>query len=281
MTADNAGTSVASRLAANKVPEITLLFWVAKLLTTGVGETIWDWIAVDLGQTLAVSLSGGLLIAALVAQFTVRRYNAWIYWAAVTMVSVFGTAIADIAHNQFSVPYTMSTLVLLAAVAAVFALWQAAEGTLSIHSIRTHRREGFYWSAILLTFALGTAAGDWTASTLHLGYFPSGLMFLVVFLLPALAHRKFGLGAITAFWLSYVVTRPLGASFADFMAGPPSRGGLGLGMPPISMVLLALVAAVVAYFAISRSDQPALRSPTPTTVPAPIPAAPPAERNSA
>jgi uncharacterized membrane-anchored protein len=265
MTTDKAGTSVASRLAANKVPQITLLFWVAKLLTTGVGETIWDWIAVDLGQALAVSLSGGLLVAALVAQFSIRRYNAWIYWAAVTMVSVFGTAVADIAHNQFGVPYTMSTLGLLVAVAGMFALWYRTEGTLSIHAITTRRREGFYWSAILLTFALGTAAGDWTASTLHLGYFPSGLMFLVVFLLPALAYKRFGMNAVLAFWASYIVTRPLGASFADFMAGPPSRGGLGLGMPPISMVLLALVAAVVAYFAISRSDQPAE---DPTAIPA-------------
>jgi uncharacterized membrane-anchored protein len=142
---------------AIKVPQITLLFWVAKLLTTGMGETAWDWISVDLGQTLAVTLSGAALVAALVAQFAVRRYNTWIYWTAVVMVSVFGTAVADLAHNEFGVPYTMSTLTLLVAVAAVFALWYAVEGTLSIHSIRTRRREAFYWTAVLLTFALGTA----------------------------------------------------------------------------------------------------------------------------
>jgi uncharacterized membrane-anchored protein len=191
-----------------------------------------------------------------VAQFAMRRYNAWVYWAAVVTVSVFGTAVADIAHNDFGVPYTVSTLVLLGAVAAVFALWYAVERTLSIHSIHTRRREGFYWAAVLLTFALGTAAGDWTATTLHLGYFPSGILFLVVFLLPVAAHRWLGLNAVLAFWLSYIVTRPLGASFADFMAGPPNRGGLALGMPPISMALSALIVAIVAYLAKTRVDIP-------------------------
>jgi uncharacterized membrane-anchored protein len=207
------------RFTASKVPQITVLFWVAKLLTTGMGETTWDWFDVALGQTAALALTGTALVASLVAQFAMRRYNAWVYWAAVVMVSVFGTAIADTAHNDFGVPYTMSTLVLLGAVAAVSALWYLVEGALSIHSIRTCRREGFYWAAVMLTFALGTAAGDWTATSLNPGYFPLGLLFLVVFLLPAAAYRWLGLNAVAAFWLSYIVTRPLGASFADFMAG--------------------------------------------------------------
>lgn len=139
------------------------------------------------------------------------------------------------------------------------------EGTLSIHSIYTRRREGFYWTAVLLTFALGTAAGDWTATSLHLGYFPSGVVFLVVFLLPAAAYRWLGLNAVAAFWLSYIVTRPLGASFADFMAGLPSRGGLALGMPPISMVLTALIVAVVGYCAKTRIDIPRADTPTVAT----------------
>lgn len=261
MTAKRGGREAAApldprRFAAGKVPQITLLFWVAKLLTTGMGETTWDWFNVALGQTAALTVTGSALVAALVAQFAMRRYNAWIYWAAVVMVSVVGTAVADIAHNDFGVPYTLSTLTLLGAVAAVFGLWYLVEGTLSIHSIYTCRREGFYWAAVLLTFALGTAAGDWTATSLGLGYFPSGVLFLVVFLLPAVAYRWVGLGAVPAFWLSYIVTRPLGASFADFMAGPPSRGGLALGMPPISMVLTALILAVVAYFAKTRIDIP-------------------------
>ena len=174
---------------------------------------------------------------------------------------------ADTVHNDFGVPYTVSTLALLGAVAVVFALWYLVEGTLSIHSIYTRRREGFYWSAVLLTFALGTAAGDWTATSLNLGYFPSGLLFLVVFLLPAVAYRWFGLNAVAAFWLSYVVTRPLGASFADFMAGPPNRGGLALGMPPISMVLTALIVAVVGYCAKTRIDIPRAESTAVTVTP--------------
>jgi uncharacterized membrane-anchored protein len=242
--------------SANKVPQITVLFWVAKLLTTGMGETTWDYLAQSIGQTIAVAVSGVGLVAALVAQLRSRRYNPWVYWTAVVMVSVFGTAVADLVHNDFGVPYTVSTAVLLGAVAAAFALWFATEKTLSIHTIRTRRREAFYWSAVLLTFALGTAAGDWTAGTLALGYFPSGLIFLVAFLLPAIAYRCLGLNAVLAFWLSYVVTRPLGASFADFLAGPPQRGGLSLGMLWISLALTALIVWVVGRLAKShRAEQ--------------------------
>ena len=215
---------------AVKVPRITALFWGAKLLTTGMGEAAWDWMDQGLGQAIALPLAGAALVAALVAQFAARRYNTWIYWTAVVMVSVFGTAVADTVHNDFGVPYTVSTLVLAGAVAAVFALWCATEKTLSIHTVRRGRREVFYWTAVLLTFALGTAAGDWTAGTLGWGYFPSGLVFLVAFVLPAAAHRAFGFNAIAAFWLSYVVTRPLGASLADFLAGPSWGGGGGGGV---------------------------------------------------
>lgn len=246
-----------SALAASKVPEVTLMFWVAKLLTTGMGETTWDWMDYALGKGLALGLSGAGLAVALIAQFSVRRYNPWIYWFAVVMVSVFGTTMADSVHNDFGVPYTVSTLVLVAAVAATFALWHRVEGTLDIHSIRTRRREGFYWTAVLLTFALGTALGDWTASTLHLGYLPSGLMFLVIFALPFLARRALGLGAIAAFWLAYIVTRPLGASFADYVGGPSSRGGLELGMGVISLILTAVIVGVVAWFHVSGADRPA------------------------
>jgi uncharacterized membrane-anchored protein len=240
---------------AVKVPQITLLFWVAKLLTTGMGETTWDWLDQSLGQTIALVLSGVLLVAALVAQFAARRYNPWLYWAAVVMVSVFGTAIADTVHNDFGVPYAVSTAVLAGAVALVFVLWFAVQRTLSIHSIRTRRREGFYWTAVLLTFALGTAAGDWTAGTLGWGYFPSGLVFLVAFALPALAWRYLRLNAVVAFWLCYIVTRPLGASFADFLAGPPQRGGLALGMFWISLGLTALIVWMVARMARSQRPQ--------------------------
>jgi uncharacterized membrane-anchored protein len=256
---DGREPGTASRLLATKVPQITLLFWVAKLLTTGMGETTWDWLDQSIGQAAALTISGVGLVAALVAQFRIRHHNPWVYWAAVVMVSVFGTAVADSVHNDFGVPYTVSTAVLVGAVAAVFALWFAVEKTLSIHSIRTRRREVFYWSAVLLTFALGTAAGDWTAGTLALGYFPSGLIFLAAFLLPALAYRYLGLNAVLAFWLSYIVTRPLGASFADFLAGPPQRGGLSLGMFWISLALAAVIVWVVTRLARShRAEQAGL-----------------------
>ena len=244
-----------SRYIATKVPQITLLFWLAKLLTTGGGETAWDWMSNSLGQYLAFGLSGAALVTALVTQFALRRYNPWVYWIAVAMVSVFGTGVADIMHNDFAVPYTVSTSVLLGAVVAMFGLWYAVERTLSFHSVLTPRREAFYWAAVLLTFALGTAAGDWSATSLGLGYLPSGILFGVLFLLPGLAWWKFGLNAVPAFWLSYVLTRPLGASFADFLAGPGQRGGLELGMPPITIGIAACTAAVVWWFARTRVDQ--------------------------
>ena len=248
--------STGARRAAIKVPQITLIFWVVKLLSTGMGEAAWDWMDQSLGQTLALVLSGTALVAALVAQFVTPRYNTWVYWTAVVMVSVFGTAVADVMHNQFGVPYTVSTTVLLVAAIAMFALWYATEKTLSIHSVRTRRREAFYWAAILLTFALGTAAGDWTAGTLNLGYFPSGVLFLIAFLLPAAAYRWLGINAILAFWLSYIVTRPLGASFADFLAGPDWRGGLSLGFPPITVVMTVMIVAALAYLSKTGQDQP-------------------------
>ena len=242
--------------ALSKVPEITLMFWVAKLLTTGMGETTWDALAIGFDQAIAVSITGVLFVASMVIQFARRSYNAWAYWFAIVMVSVFGTTVADLVHNDFGVPYTVSTSVLLVLVALTFALWYRVEGTLSIHSITTRRREVFYWAAVLLTFALGTAAGDWTASTLHLGYLPSGILFAVLFVLPAIAYRFFGANAIACFWLSYILTRPFGASFADWFGGPPGRGGLALGMDRVAIVMTVIIVGVIAYFAISKVDLP-------------------------
>jgi uncharacterized membrane-anchored protein len=240
----------------SKVPEITLMFWVAKLLTTGMGETTWDALDIAFDQTIAVTITGVLFVASMVVQFARRSYNAWAYWFAIVMVSVFGTTVADLVHNDFGVPYTVSTSVLLVLVGLTFALWYRVEGTLSIHSITTRRREGFYWAAVLLTFALGTAAGDWTASTLHLGYLPSGIGFAVLFVLPAIAYRFFGANAIACFWLSYILTRPFGASFADWFGGPPGRGGLALGMDRTAIVLTVIIIGIVTYFAISKVDRP-------------------------
>jgi uncharacterized membrane-anchored protein len=240
----------------SKVPEITLMFWVAKILTTGMGETTWDALDIAFDQYIAVAITGVLFVASMVIQFTRPYYKAWAYWFAIVMVSVFGTTVADLVHNDLGVPYTVSTSVLLVLVLAMFGLWYRVEGTLSIHSITTRRRESFYWAAVLLTFALGTAAGDWTASTLHLGYLPSGIIFGVLFLLPAIAYRWFGVNAIAAFWMSYILTRPFGASFADWFGGPPGRGGLALGMDRTAIVLTVIIIAVVSYFAITKVDRP-------------------------
>jgi uncharacterized membrane-anchored protein len=240
----------------SKVPEITLMFWVAKLLTTGMGETTWDALDIAFDQYIAVAITGVLFVASMVIQFALRSYKAWAYWFAIVMVSVFGTTVADLVHNDFGVPYTVSTAVLFVLVLATFGLWYRVEGTLSIHSITTRRRECFYWAAVLLTFALGTAAGDWTASTLHLGYLPSGIIFGVLFLLPAIAYQWFGLNAIAAFWMSYILTRPFGASFADWFGGPPGRGGLALGMDRTAIVLTVIIIGVVSYFAITKVDRP-------------------------
>ncbi|MEU6283291.1 hypothetical protein [Streptomyces sp. NPDC047028] len=239
---------------ANKVPEVTVYFWIIKVLTTGMGETASDFLAHLFGPVPAVGLGGAGLVAALVLQFAVRRYVAWIYWTAIVMVSVFGTMAADVLHVGVGVPYALSTPAFLLVLAAVFALWYASERTLSIHSIRTRRRETFYWAAVLATFALGTAAGDLTAS-IGLGYLGSVVLFAVAICVPALAHRAGTLGAVTAFWTAYVITRPLGASIADWMAVPKSRGGLDWGLGPVTLSWTVAILGFVAYLAVSGRDK--------------------------
>ena len=170
------------------------------------------------------------------------------------MVSVFGTMAADVTHIAFGVPYIASTATFIVVLAVIFSVWQATEKTLSIHSIYTRRREFFYWATVLATFALGTAAGDMTARTLHLGFFASGVMFAAVITIPAIAHWRLGMNSIAAFWFAYILTRPLGASFADWMAIPHSVGGLGFGYGPISAVLTVLIVAGVSYLAVTGKD---------------------------
>lgn len=241
------------RAAANKVPEVTVYFWIIKVLTTGMGETASDLLAHLLGPVPAVGLGGLALVASLAVQFAVRRYVAWVYWTAIVMVSVFGTMAADVLHVGIGVPYTLSTPLFMAALAGVFALWYASERTLSIHSIHTRRREAFYWAAVLATFALGTAAGDLTAS-IGLGYLGSAVLFAVAICVPALAHGAGTLGAVPAFWTAYVITRPLGASIADWMALAPHRGGLGLGLGPVTLSWTVAILGLVGYLALSRQD---------------------------
>ncbi len=243
-----------ARRALSKVPEVTALFWVVKVLTTGMGETTSDYLAHRLNPVVAVGIAGVALAATLALQLAIRRYVAWIYWAAVVMVSVFGTMAADVLHVALGVPYIVSTGFFIVSLAAIFGIWYTCEKTLSIHSIFTLRREIFYWATVMATFALGTATGDMTATTVHLGYFSSGVMFAVLIALPALAYRRFRLNAVFAFWSAYILTRPLGASFADWMGVPHSRGGLAWGTGPVSLVLAAIIVVLVGYLAVSRRD---------------------------
>ena len=249
-------TSLDPSVLLSKVPEVTVLFWVTKVLTTGMGETASDFLVRRIDPFVAVGLGAVAFVVAMALQLRARRYVPWTYWLAVSMVSVFGTMAADVVHIALGVPYAVSTVVFAVVLAAVFVVWYRTEGTLSIHSIRTRRRELFYWLTVLTTFALGTAAGDLTASTMHLGYFASGVLFAVVIAVPAVAHRRLGLNAITAFWFAYIVTRPLGASFADWLGVPPSRRGLDLGTGPVTLTLALVIAVLVGYLTVTHSDTP-------------------------
>jgi uncharacterized membrane-anchored protein len=237
---------------AAKVPEITALFWVIKVLTTGMGEATSDYLGkISLVLAGAVGFLGFAI--ALWLQFRTRRYVPVVYWFAVLMVAVFGTMAADALHVVLGVSYVVSTACYAVALAVVLVLWRRTEGTLSIHSIVTRRRELWYWLTVLLTFALGTAAGDLTAIFLHLGFLASGVLFAVVIAVPAIAWWRLRLDAVVAFWWAYVVTRPLGASFADWLGKPRSfAGGLGLGDGAVSGVALLLIAALVGYVAGTR-----------------------------
>jgi uncharacterized membrane-anchored protein len=240
--------------AASKVPEVSVYFWITKVLTTGMGETTSDFLVIWLGPLVAVALGAAGLAITLLLQFAVRRYVPWIYWSAVVMVSVFGTMAADVLHVGLDVPYAASTVFFTVVLAVVFMVWYRTERTLSIHSILTPRREFFYWAAVLTTFALGTAAGDLTAMTLNLGYLPSAVLFAAIIAIPAIAYRRLGLNAVVGFWFAYITTRPLGASLADWMAVSPARGGLDWGSGPVSLGWAALILGFVSYLAITGRD---------------------------
>ena len=234
----------------NKVPEVTALFWVAKLLTTAMGETASDFLVKSFDPYVVVPATFAVFVGALALQFALRRYVPWVYWLAVLMVAVFGTMVADVLHVQFGVPYLVSTLGFAIALAVVFGLWYATQRTLSVHRIDTRPRELFYWAAVLATFALGTAIGDLAAVTFGLGFLTAGIVFGLLFALPGAAYRWWGLGATAAFWASYVLTRPFGASLADAFSRPRSLGGLGLGTGPVSLVLLAAIVVCVAALSV-------------------------------
>jgi uncharacterized membrane-anchored protein len=240
--------------AASKVPQITALFWIIKILTTAQGEATSDYLVYRIDPFIAVAISGLVLAAALVLQFRARQYVAWTYWLAVDLVAIFGTMAADGMHIKLHIPYAASSAFFAIVLTAVLISWYLTERTLSIHSIRTRRREAFYWATVLATFALGTALGDMTATTLHLGYLASGIMFTVIFFIPGVLHWRFGLNSIVAFWFAYIVTRPLGASYADWMGLPQSVGGLGFGRGPVAIVLTIPIVALVAYLGVTRRD---------------------------
>jgi uncharacterized membrane-anchored protein len=239
----------------SKVPQVTIFFWIIKVLCTTVGETASDFLNVNLGLGLRGTsiAAGACLVVVLFFQFKARKYIPAIYWLAVVLISIFGTLITDILTDSLGFPLEASTVIFSVALALTFAIWYAKEGTLSIHSIFTTRREIFYWLAILFTFALGTAAGDLMAEKLGLGYLVTGLIVLGVIAATMIAWR-FGLDAVLAFWIAYILTRPLGASLGDYLSQSQANGGLGLGASITSAVFLVAILAVVIYLALTQRD---------------------------
>lgn len=246
--------SISRRRLLAKVPEITVYFWIVKLLTTAMGEATSDYFVHHINPYIAVILGGIGFVVALVLQLSIRRYVAWVYWFLVVMVAIFGTMVADVTHVVLGVPYYASTIAFALILISVFAAWHRTEHTLSIHSIYTNRREWFYWATVLSTFALGTAAGDMTAVDLHLGYEVSGALFGGMFLLAIFSYKWLGFDEITTFWFAYILTRPLGASFADWFGMPHSFGGLGYGKGLVSFVLSALIIGCVWYLSVTHKD---------------------------
>jgi uncharacterized membrane-anchored protein len=256
---DVTGKDGSSRTSAmlSKVPEVTVYFWGIKVLCTTVGETAADFLNTNLnyGLTKTSYVMSALLLLVLVAQFRVRRYVPALYWLAVVLISVVGTLVSDNLTDNFNVPLTVTTSIFAVALAITFAAWYLVEGTLSIHSVRTTRREVFYWLAILFTFALGTSAGDLVAERLNVGYLPSVGLFAAVIALIAGAHYLLHLGAVLSFWLAYIVTRPLGASVGDYLSSDRSEGGLGLGTTGTSALFLTLILGLVIYLSVSGRDR--------------------------
>ncbi len=248
-----------SREMLNKVPEITVYFWVIKVLCTTVGETASDYLAgnLNLGLTKTTYITGSVLLITLFFQFRAQRYVPGIYWLSVVLISVVGTQITDNLTDNLGISLVTTTIVFSIALAVTFAAWYASERTLSIHTIYTTRREAFYWLAILFTFALGTAAGDLVAERLNLGYWVSALIFGGIIAVITVAHFRFHLNAVLAFWLAYILTRPLGASLGDYLSQARADGGLGLGTTATSVIFLSAILVVVVYLSITRKDAPA------------------------
>lgn len=241
----------------NKVPQVTIFFWIIKILATTVGETAADFLNVNLnlGLTNTTYIMTGLLLITIFFQFRARKYIPGIYWLAVVLLSVVGTLVTDNLVDNFGVSLETTTASFAGALAVVFVLWYASERTLSIHAITTTRREIFYWLAILFTFALGTAAGDLIAEGLSLGYWVSAFLFAALIGVVALAHYRFTLNAVLAFWVAYILTRPLGASLGDYLSQARDDGGLGLGTVVTSAFFLSIILILVIYLAMTKRDE--------------------------
>lgn len=244
------------RQMLNKVPEVTIYFWIIKVLCTTVGETAADLMneELGLGLTNTTYLMSAALIAILIAQFRSRKYIPGVYWLAVVLISIVGTLITDNLVDNAGVELQTTTYVFSTILALVFAIWWWVERTLSVHTIVTSRREGFYWLAVLFTFALGTSAGDLFAEKLELGFLPSAGIFAGAIAVIAIAHFRFKLNAVLAFWLAYILTRPLGASIGDWLSQPVEETGLGLGTILTSVIFLVTILALVVYLTVTKKD---------------------------
>jgi len=238
---------------AAKVPEVTALFWVIKIATTAAGEAISDWLAVE-NVKVGLVVEVGMFCLALYLQFRVRRYHAITYWFLALAIATAGTGVADSMHLVLGLPYAGTSLFWLLTLAAIFVLWHRSEHTLDIHSITTSRREKYYWAIVFATFALGTAAGDFAATSLGLGYLASAVFFCVVITIPWVGWRFLGFNEVFAFWFAYVITRPIGASFADYFSKAHHLSGLNFGDFPTALVMTLVVVALVAYTAMVRYD---------------------------
>ena len=241
---------------ANRVPDVTLDFWLIKLMAVTMGETAADYLAVNMGLGLTTTslLMAAILVVALVAQFAQKRYVPWAYWLTVVLISIVGTLVTDNLTDNFGVPLVTSTILFSGLLLATFGVWYASERTLSIHAVFTTRREVFYWLAILFTFALGTAAGDLVAEHFELGYLTTGLIFAGVIGAIALAYYFLKIDGVLAFWLVYILTRPLGASFGDLLSQPLEYGGLGMGTVLTSGIFLLCIFSIVVFMTIKQDD---------------------------
>jgi uncharacterized membrane-anchored protein len=249
-------SAIFNRRTLNKVPEITIYFWIIKILCTTVGETAADFLNFNLnfGLTMTTYVISAILAVVLFIQFRTKEYIPGTYWLVVVLISVVGTLITDNLTDNLGVPLIASTMIFSLALAGIFFWWYKSENTLSVHSIYTTKREVFYWAVILFTFALGTAVGDLIAEKFSVGYLNSTMLFGTLIAIVALAHYRFKLGAVVAFWCAYVMTRPLGASFGDFLSQPHDVGGVALGVVGTSFIFLSLILGLVVFLSYTKRD---------------------------